>query len=163
MTMLYRLRGLREDRDLSQEEMAAILNISQSSYSDYELEKTNIPIISLRRLAKYFNTSVDYILGLTDDPRPYPRSRNILWQQRREFPKRYGRDFRQHPEIDAGQVKPCRKLGLGRTDYRNSAKQNHKFSGDSQGGQAPLEGAFGTFPTREKYIPYIMSNQTIFQ
>lgn len=76
--MLYRLRGLREDRDLSQEEMAAILNISQSSYSDYELEKTNIPIISLRRLAKYFNTSVDYILGLTDDPRPYPRSKNIL-------------------------------------------------------------------------------------
>lgn len=78
MTMLYRLRGLREDRDLSQEDMAAILNVSQSSYSDYERENTNIPIDSLRRLARYFNTSVDYILGLTDNPRPYPRSKNIL-------------------------------------------------------------------------------------
>lgn len=71
--MLDRLRGLREDRDLTQEDMAEILNISQSTYSDYELEKINIPIISLRKLSEYFQTSVDYILELTDEPRPYPR------------------------------------------------------------------------------------------
>ena len=46
MIMLDRLRGLREDRDLTQEDMAEILNVSQSTYSDYELEKINIPIIS---------------------------------------------------------------------------------------------------------------------
>lgn len=71
--MLDRLRGLREDRDLTQEDMAEILNISQSTYSDYELEKINIPIISLRKLSEYFQTSVDYMLELTDEPRPYPR------------------------------------------------------------------------------------------
>ena len=71
--MLDRLRGLREDRDLTQEDMAEILNISQSTYSDYELEKINIPIISLRKLSEYFQPSVDYILELTDEPRPYPR------------------------------------------------------------------------------------------
>lgn len=71
--MLDRLRGLREDRDLTQENMAEILNVSQSTYSDYELEKINIPIISLRKLSEYFQTSVDYILELTDEPRPYPR------------------------------------------------------------------------------------------
>ena len=71
--MLDRLRGLREDRDLTQEDMAEILNVSQSTYSDYELEKINIPIISLRKLSEYLGTSVDYILELTDEPRPYPR------------------------------------------------------------------------------------------
>lgn len=73
MIMLDRLRGLREDKDLTQEDMAEILNVSQSTYSDYELEKINIPIISLRKLSEYFGTSVDYILELTDEPRPYPR------------------------------------------------------------------------------------------
>ena len=71
--MLDRLRGLREDRDLTQEDMAEILNVSQSTYSDYELEKINIPIISLRKLSEYFGPSVDYILELTDELRPYPR------------------------------------------------------------------------------------------
>ena len=71
--MLDRLRGLREDKDLTQEDMAEILNVSQSTYSDYELEKINSPIISLRKLSEYFGTSVDYILELTDELRPYPR------------------------------------------------------------------------------------------
>ena len=68
--MLDRLRGLREDKDLTQEDMAEILNVSQSTYSDYELEKINIPIISLRKLSEYFGTSVDYILELTDEIPP---------------------------------------------------------------------------------------------
>ena len=74
--MLHRLRGLREDKDLSQQEMAAFLNIGQSTYSDYELEKVNIPIDSLRKLAEFFNTSVDYILDVTDEPKPYPRKKS---------------------------------------------------------------------------------------
>ena len=73
--MLHRLRGLREDRDLSQAEMAEFLNIGQSTYSDYELEKVNIPIDSLRKLAEFFHTSIDYILDVTDEPKPYPRKK----------------------------------------------------------------------------------------
>jgi len=73
--MLYRLRGLREDKDLSQQEIAEFLNIGQSTYSDYELEKVNIPIDSLRKLAEFFNTSIDYILDVTDEPKPYPRKK----------------------------------------------------------------------------------------
>ena len=73
--MLYRLRGLREDRDLSQMDMAEFLNVGQSTYSDYELEKVNIPIDSLRKLAEFFNTSIDYILDMTDESKPYPRKK----------------------------------------------------------------------------------------
>ena len=76
--MLDRLRGLREDRDLTQTDMAEILNIAQSTYSDYELEKVNIPINSLRKLAEFFNTSIDYILEVTDEPAPYPRKKRKL-------------------------------------------------------------------------------------
>ena len=76
--MLHRLRGLREDKDLSQQEMADFLSVGQSTYSDYELEKVNIPIDSLRKLAVFFNTSVDYILDMTDDPRPYPRKKRRI-------------------------------------------------------------------------------------
>ena len=75
IAVLHRLRGLREDKDLSQQDMAEFLRVGQSTYSDYELEKVNIPIDSLRKLAVFFNTSVDYILDMTDDPRPYPRKK----------------------------------------------------------------------------------------
>ena len=71
--MLEHLRALREDRDLSQREMADILQVHQTTYSDYELERLNIPIPVLRELARFFDTSVDYIIGLTEDSRPYPR------------------------------------------------------------------------------------------
>ena len=71
--MLEHLRGLREDRDLSQQEMAQLLHIHQTTYSDYELGRLNIPIPTLIQLAKFFNTSVDYILGLTTQMNPYPR------------------------------------------------------------------------------------------
>ena len=71
--MLEHLRGLREDRDLNQAEMAKMLNIHQTTYSNYELEKGNIPLPTLRALAEFFDTSVDYLIGLTDERRPYPR------------------------------------------------------------------------------------------
>lgn len=72
--MLEHLRGLREDKDLSQAEMAKILKIHQTTYSDYELENLNIPIETLRQLAIFHNTSVDYLLGLTNVREPYPRT-----------------------------------------------------------------------------------------
>ena len=72
--MYERLRGLREDRDLSQNDMAKRLNIAQTTYSDYELGKTNIPVAALKKLALFFDTSIDYLLELTDNPLPYERS-----------------------------------------------------------------------------------------
>lgn len=73
--MYEHLRGLREDHDLSQQEMAKLLNIHQTTYSGYELGTLNIPVPILIRLAEYFKTSVDYMLGLTDESQPYPRKK----------------------------------------------------------------------------------------
>ena len=73
--MWENLRALREDRDISQADMAKELNIHQTTYSDYELGRLNIPTATLITLAQFHNTSVDYILGLTDELKPYPRKR----------------------------------------------------------------------------------------
>ena len=69
--MHERIRGLRQDRDLSEKEMAEILHIGQTTYSDYELGKINIPIETLKNIALFFHTSVDYLLELTDRREPY--------------------------------------------------------------------------------------------
>lgn len=74
---MQRLRDLREDKDLSQTKVAKILNCSQTTYSRYETGELSIPIDSLIKLAIYFNTSIDYITGLTDEKRPYKRSRRL--------------------------------------------------------------------------------------
>lgn len=70
---MNRLKDLREDKDLYQKDIADMLNIDQSNYSKYELEKINIPIETLKRLALFHKTSTDYILGLTNIKEPYPR------------------------------------------------------------------------------------------
>lgn len=70
--MFTRIRDLREDKDLTQKEMAERLSIAQTTYSDYELGKLNIPVPILIRLAKVHQTSVDYLLALTDVKKPYP-------------------------------------------------------------------------------------------
>ena len=75
--MMYgRIRDLREDKDLSQRELAEILNCSQRIYSNYERGDVDIPTEILRKLAQFHKTSVDYLLGLTDEQRPYPRRRD---------------------------------------------------------------------------------------
>ncbi len=74
--MHERIRNLREDKDLTQKDMAAILNIAQTTYSDYELGKINIPLDTLKRIARFFNTSIDYLLELTDEKMPYPLKRD---------------------------------------------------------------------------------------
>ena len=66
-----RIRDLREDRDLTQKEIAEYLHIKQNTYSQYENGQRQIPIDFLIALAKYYNTSTDYILGLTSNPKAY--------------------------------------------------------------------------------------------
>lgn len=68
-----RLRDLREDRDLTQSEIASFLNCEQNTYHQYESEKRQIPLNLLIKLADFYNTSVDYILNLTDEQKPYKR------------------------------------------------------------------------------------------
>ena len=65
--MYQRIRDLREDADLTQKQMAQILKCSQQVYSNYELGQRDIPTYILIALAKYHNTTTDYILGLTED------------------------------------------------------------------------------------------------
>ncbi len=66
-----RLKDIREDADISQQTLAEYLNVKQNTYSQYENGKRQIPIDSLIKLSEFFNVSVDYILGITDIPKPY--------------------------------------------------------------------------------------------
>lgn len=66
--MYRRIRDLREDRDLTQKQLAAILNCSQQVYSNYELGQRDIPTDILIKLAKFYSVTTDYILGLSDKP-----------------------------------------------------------------------------------------------
>lgn len=70
--MYQHIRNLREDSDTSQEILAQLLNVSQTTYSRYETGNLDIPSQSLITLAKHYKTSVDYLLGLTDCKKPYP-------------------------------------------------------------------------------------------
>ncbi len=72
---MLRLRDLREDKDMTQKEISQIINVSQVTYSYYEIEKRSIPINLLKKLACYYNTSIDYIVGLTNEKKPYPRKK----------------------------------------------------------------------------------------
>lgn len=72
---MNRLKDLREEKDLKQSEVAKVLGLGQAGYSKYENEKNNVPVEILRKLAKYYNTSVDYLLYLTDTRKPYPKSK----------------------------------------------------------------------------------------
>ena len=66
-----RIRNLREDKDLYQKDIAKMLGISQQYYSEYENGNRTIPIFHLIKLANFYNVSIDYIVGLTDDTKPY--------------------------------------------------------------------------------------------
>ena len=68
-----RLRDLREDNDLKQKHIAELLNIHQTTYSDYELGRLNIPVDSLHTLADFYNVSIDYLLCRTNTKMPYPK------------------------------------------------------------------------------------------
>ena len=74
---MNRLRDLREDKDLRQSQLATMLGISQATYSRYETEELNIPVDTLIKLAIYYNTSIDYLVGFTDEKAPYNRINRV--------------------------------------------------------------------------------------
>ena len=69
----HKIRDLREDRDLTQKELARLLKIHQTTYSDYELGSLNVPVAVLHQLADFYGVSVDYLLGRTGEKKPYPK------------------------------------------------------------------------------------------
>lgn len=69
--MYQHIRDLREDADLTQQQLAELLNVTQATYSRYESGSVDIPSSSLIKLAGFYNTSVDYLLGLTSRKSPY--------------------------------------------------------------------------------------------
>lgn len=71
--MYKRIKDLREDHDVLQKELAVLLNITRQQYGLYETGKRTIPIEKLKVLAKFYHTSIDYIVELTDNPKPYPK------------------------------------------------------------------------------------------
>lgn len=75
---IARLKEIREDRDLLQKDVAKTLGIKQQQYSEYEIGKRLIPIDKLANLAIFYNTSVDYLIGITDERKAYPKS-NLKW------------------------------------------------------------------------------------
>lgn len=72
--MYRRIKDLREDCDLTQTKLAKILGMSQTGYSKYETGENDIPTSILIKLAAIHHTSIDYLLGLTDQKEPYPPS-----------------------------------------------------------------------------------------
>ena len=71
--MYERIRGLREDRDLKQDDLAKMLSCTQACYSNYESGKRDIPTEVLQKLANFYGVSVDYLLGRTKTKTPYPK------------------------------------------------------------------------------------------
>lgn len=73
--MYLRIKDLREDNDYTQQKIADYLSCAQNSYSHYELEERRIPLELLCKLADLYETSVDYLIGRTDEKKPYPKSK----------------------------------------------------------------------------------------
>lgn len=73
-----RLKELREDKDIKQQEIARMLKIATNTYCNYENEKRIIPYDCIIKLAEFYNTSVDYILEVTDDKRPYKKKNKLV-------------------------------------------------------------------------------------
>ena len=69
--MYNRIRDLREDKDLNQTKVAQMLGMSQTGYSKYETGENDIPTVVLIKLALFYNTSIDYLLGQTNNPKRY--------------------------------------------------------------------------------------------
>ena len=70
--MYKRIRDLREDLDMTQTEIANMLGMSQTGYSKYETGENDVPTTILIKLARFYNTSIDYLLGETKNPKRYP-------------------------------------------------------------------------------------------
>lgn len=75
--IIMRIREMREDKDITQKQMAKLLNCTQQTYSRYETGEILIDIHQLVKLANFYNTSLDYIVGLTDEMKPYPKTKKL--------------------------------------------------------------------------------------
>lgn len=73
---INRLKEIREDKDLKQSDIAKVLHTTQQQYSKYELGIQVIPIERLAALALFYDTSIDYLTGLTDERKAYPRAKS---------------------------------------------------------------------------------------
>ena len=73
MTYQERIHDLREDNDFTQNTVATYLGIAQTTYSQYELGKRSLPIELVIELCKFYNVSADYLLGLTNKKKPFPK------------------------------------------------------------------------------------------
>ena len=82
---MNRIREMREDKDLLQKDLAQVLNISQQQYSRYENGENELSYDGLIKLAKFYKTSIDYILYLTDERTAYPES--VTQEKTKLFPK----------------------------------------------------------------------------
>ena len=71
---IERLKEIREDEDYKQRDIAKVLNTTQRQYAKYEVGLQVIPVERLVKLAKFYNTSVDYLIGLTNERKPYPKA-----------------------------------------------------------------------------------------
>lgn len=72
MDYIVRMRNLREDNDLTQQEIATMLGTSQTMYARYERGANEMPIRHLIKLARYYDVSTDYLLGLTKEKKYFP-------------------------------------------------------------------------------------------
>ncbi len=79
-----RLRDLREDHDLTQEQLVYLLHMHKTTYTNYEQGKREAPLFLAVRLARLYNVSLDYLAGLTDDPRPL-KGENLYHHARADF------------------------------------------------------------------------------
>ncbi|MCI8909436.1 MAG: helix-turn-helix transcriptional regulator [Oscillibacter sp.] len=75
MLKYERIRDMRIDKGLTQKDVADVINVKQNTYCQYEIGVLNYPLDVVIKLAQYYNVSVDYLVGLTDQPEPYPRKR----------------------------------------------------------------------------------------
>lgn len=75
MTVAERIRALREDGDKTQIQIAEILNVGQKTYSDYETQKIRIPLENVIKLAEYYDVDMNYICGLTKEPKSFPKNK----------------------------------------------------------------------------------------
>ena len=75
MELRLKIRDMREDNDFSQKQIAEYLKCDRSLYSKYERGERDIPLHLMVKLALYYQTSVDYLVGLTAEKKPYPRTK----------------------------------------------------------------------------------------
>ena len=80
-----RLKNLREDKDLTQEYIGKLLNVTQRAYSGYENGERAISVEALSKLADFYGTSVDYLIGRTDVAKPYPPKLKNKWTTEKIF------------------------------------------------------------------------------